>query len=155
VATSALLVIDVSVALADAPWARAVLESIAGEIAYYRKRRRPVLYVCSTESPDDDPRQALCPQTRPDPLDAVFRKTGYSAFFGTELASTLRREGVEELRLVGWETHTGVLHTAADAASNGLAVVVPATCVAAADPADHEAALRLLSGLQERHRPQR
>jgi nicotinamidase-related amidase len=46
--------------------------------------------------------------------------------------------------IVGLETHTGVLLTAADALARGLAVVVPEPCVAAASSESHAAALRLL-----------
>lgn len=154
-ATSALLVVGVSAARADAGWARRVLEPIVGEIAYYRKRGRHVLYACEPATPGGDPRQALCPEVSPDPLDPVLTQMGYSAFFGTELYGLLRQERVEELRVIGWETHADVLHTAADAASHGLAVVVPATCVAAEDEAEHRAGLLLLARLQERHPPRR
>ena len=141
-ATSALLVVDVTVEGVAAPWASAILEPIAGELDYYRSRGRFIAFACEPATGDAGPRQALHPACAADPLDAVFHKRGYSAFHGTELEATLRERGVDELRIVGLQTHTGVLYTAADAASRGLAVVVSEPCVAAADDEDHRWALR-------------
>jgi len=139
VAKAALLVVDLCEPRADAPWARSILESVAGEIAYQRGRGRPILYACETPG---DVRRAPWPELAPDPLDPVLRKRGYSAFHGTELDGLLAERGVEELWIVGVETHTGVLFTAADAMSRGLQVTVPETCVAASDEALHGFALR-------------
>jgi len=141
---AALLVVDLGAHVADRPWARALREPVAGEIAYHRGRGRPVLYACETKGPDDDPRHALWPELAPDPLDPVVRKRGYSAFHGAELDGLLRERGIGELWIVGVETHTGVLFTAADACSRGLPVTVPETCVAASDEELHGFALREL-----------
>jgi len=80
----------------------------------------------------------------------VLRKPSPSAFFRTEFEAQLARRSVRRLTVVGLETHTSVLLTAADALSRGVEVVVPEPCVAAADPVGHAAALRLLRELWPR-----
>lgn len=139
-----LLVIDVTRGRVQGSFDGALdlIEPVAGEIAYYHRRKQPVIFACSTADPGDDPRAAIHPELTSDPLDPVFRLGGYSAFHGTELQSTLEALGVTELRIVGLETHTAVLYTAADAVQRGFRVVIPETCVASADEDDHVFALR-------------
>jgi nicotinamidase-related amidase len=67
-----------------------------------------------------------------------------SAFAAPGLGELLTREGIRRITLVGVETHTAVLLTAADAVARGYAVVVPETCVCAGDRRSHEAALHLI-----------
>jgi nicotinamidase-related amidase len=52
-------------------------------------------------------------------------KRRYSAFFGTDLAMTLRENGVETVVLCGVKTNVCVRATAQDAFANGFRVVVP------------------------------
>jgi maleamate amidohydrolase len=52
-------------------------------------------------------------------------KRRYSAFFGTDLAMTLRENGIETVILCGVKTNVCVRSTAQDAFANGFRVVVP------------------------------
>ncbi|MEU9955104.1 isochorismatase family protein [Streptomyces sp. NPDC050982] len=78
---------------------------------------------------------------QPGPLDGVFTKWRYSAFFRTELLAWLRRHGADQLVICGVYAHIGVLATAVDAFSNDVQPFVVADAVADFSAQDHRFAL--------------
>lgn len=136
----ALLVLDMTVEQVGAvPGAGELLRFIRGELRYFRERGRPV-YFASTVRGD---RPAPIPELLPRAGEKMLWKSAPSAFFRTNLDELLPGD-VRRLTLVGLETHTSVLLTAADAYARGYEVVAPEPCVAARDPADHAFAMRLI-----------
>jgi nicotinamidase-related amidase len=120
------------------PGAAGVVRFIQGELRYFRERGRLVVF--ATGEHDHVVIQELTPRSD----EITLKKPAPSAFFGTSLDTTLRAHRVRRVTLVGLETHTSVLLTAADALSRGYEVVVPDPCVCSADPEAHAAALSLL-----------
>jgi isochorismate hydrolase len=80
-------------------------------------------------------------QVAPGPLDGVFTKSRYSAFFGTGLLSWLRRHEADQLVICGVYAHVGVLMSAVDAFSNDIQPFVVADAVADFSAADHRFAM--------------
>jgi nicotinamidase-related amidase len=139
----ALVVLDMTLDRFHGPAAVAgaasIVRFVQGELRYFRERGRPVVFACGDKT-DSLVIQELTPRSD----EIVFKKPGPSAFFGTSLDTALRSQGVRRVTLVGLETHTAVLLTAADAMARGYEVVVPDPCVCAHDPEAHGAALALL-----------
>jgi nicotinamidase-related amidase len=139
----ALLVLDMHDAWVQGPsaipGADELLPYIKGELTYFRERSRPVFFAVQTseESP-------LVRELTPRPREVVLERDAPSAFYGTDLEAQLKEANVARLTLVGLETCTSVLLTAADALARGFRVTVPDPCVAARNPDDHRAALRLI-----------
>lgn len=77
----------------------------------------------------------------PGPLDGVFTKWRYSAFFRTELLAWLRRHGADQLVICGVYAHVGILTSAVDAFSNDVQPFVVADAVADFSAQDHRFAL--------------
>lgn len=113
-----------------------IVRFIAGELRYFRERGRLVVFVA------EGPMLAgLVPRSGE---QVVHAPPHGSAFMAPVLSELLARERIRRITLVGVETHTAVLLTAADAVARGFAVVVPETCVCAADRRSHDAALHLI-----------
>lgn len=142
----------------EVPAGRWVVENIAGEIRYHRERKRPIIYVCDRHEPNDPEFEywpphaikgtrgaevidALAPQT----TDYIIEKTSYSAFFRTNLEKLLNELEIDEVLICGVLTNICVLYTAVDALMRGIRVIVPETCVAALNEADHKWALRQIN----------
>jgi nicotinamidase-related amidase len=136
----ALVILDMTLdrfhGLAAVAGAAAIVRFVQGELRYFRERGRPVVFANS----DGHVIQELTPRSD----EVIFKKPGPSAFFGTALDDALRSQGIRRVTLVGLETHTAVLLTAADAMARGYEVVVPEPCVCAHDAEAHAAALSLL-----------
>lgn len=115
---------------------------VLGELRYFRERGRLVVFASSTATASSS--SSILPGIRPRSDEIVLTTATSSAFAGTDLDTILQRMHIARVTLVGIETHTTVLATADDAARRGYGVVVPETCVAAADPVVHAAALRRL-----------
>ena len=126
-----------------------IVRFVQGELRYFRERGRLVVFAHQDDADGAVVIQELTPRSD----ELVLQKRAPSAFFGTELDTVLRRQRVRRLTLVGLETHTSVLLTAADAMSHGYEVVVPEPCVCARDPDAHDAALRLLRTYWPASRP--
>jgi nicotinamidase-related amidase len=120
------------------PGAASIVRFVQGELRYFRERGRPVVFAI------DERASVVIQELTPRSDELLVRKAAPSAFFRTELEQHLIRLRVRRLTLVGLETHTAVLLTAADALSRGYEVVVPDPCVAARDADSHAGALRLL-----------
>lgn len=119
--------------------ATGIVRFVQGELRYFRERGRPVVFACT-----DGHQSLIIQELTPRTDELVVKKPGPSAFFGTSLDTALRSQGVRRVTLVGLETHTAVLLTAADAMARGYEVVVPDPCVCAGPPDAHDAALGLL-----------
>lgn len=117
--------------------AASIVRFVQGELRYFRERARFIVFA-------HDDGGAVIQELTPRSDERVMKKSAPSAFFGTDLDVQLRKRRIRRLTLVGLETHTSVLLTAADALSHGYEVVVPDPCVMARDVAAHAAALRLL-----------
>lgn len=164
----ALLVIDMLKDFAlpgaplEVPETRRVAPVIRREIDNARKAGTPVIFLCDSHAPDDRefsrfnwPAHAVrgtagaevIDELTPLPGDLVIPKTTYSGFYGTELEGTLRRLGVNSLRLTGCVTHICVLFTASDAVLRGYSVAVVADGVAGIAREDHDAALRIMKNV--------
>jgi nicotinamidase-related amidase len=122
------------------PGAMQIVRYVQGELRYFRERGRPVIFACTTTDLEKPP--AILAELTPRSDERVMYKHAPSAFFDSDLAETLAAQRVKRLTLVGTETHTSVLLTAADAIARGFEVVVPDPCVCARDPQDHKFALR-------------
>ncbi len=142
----ALLVLDMTLDRfrgADAiDGAGSIVRFVQGELRYFRERGRVVVF--ANDARDEDAVAAVIQELTPRSAERILKKPAPSAFFGTDLDTQLRQRRIRRLTLVGLETHTAVLLTAADALSRGYEVVVPDPCVFARDVAAHESALRLL-----------
>lgn len=118
--------------------AGAVVRFVQGELRYFRERGRMVVFA------HDETALPVIQELTPRSDERVLKKPAHSAFFGTELDGLLRAQRVRRITLVGLETHTSVLLTAACALARGYDVIVPDPCVVAGDVDAHDAALRLL-----------
>lgn len=83
----------------------------------------------------------------PDDEDYFVVKPKHSAFFNTTLDLLLEHLGAQTLILTGIASNLCVLFTASDAHMRDLQLVVPADCVAAADPDDTAHALEQMRRL--------
>ena len=131
-----------------APSTLDIIPFVQGELRYFRERMRPVIFCNTVGSLSDEAQehpsrviQALSPRTG----EITVSKTRPNAFFGTDLLSVLKTHKAKTLTIVGAFSHTSVLATALSALDHSFLVVVPETCVCAADVNDHVAALRLIN----------
>ena len=138
---------------------REVMPAIKKEIKEARAAGKPVLYVCDSHKTDDKefrkfgwPPHAvkgtkgaeIVDELKPTGDDIVIEKTTYSGFYNTELDGTLKKLGVDSLRLTGCVTHICVMFTASDAVLRDYKVTVVGDGVAGLAPEDHDAALRIM-----------
>jgi nicotinamidase-related amidase len=146
----------------EVPETRSVIKNIRREIDAARAAGRPVIYVCDAHAPDDKefskfgwPPHAVkgtkgavvIDELKPAHGDTVIPKTTYSGFYGTALEETLKRLGVDSIRLTGCVTHICVLFTASDAVLRDYAVTVVEDGVAGLAREDHDAALRIMKNV--------
>jgi nicotinamidase-related amidase len=140
----ALLILDTTVDRVSGPkavpGAAHIIRYVQGELRYFRERGRPVIFACTAPDLTEPPQiiQELTPRAD----ERIMWKSAPSAFFDTDLGETLQDLKVRRLTLVGVETNTSVLFTAADAVARGFQVVVPDPCVCASTQEDHSFALR-------------
>jgi biuret amidohydrolase len=76
--------------------------------------------------------------------ERVLDKPAHSAFVATDLESTLRQSGIEQLILTGVTTECCVLGTYRHASDLGFLGLLLEDCCAAFDPKEHQAALDVL-----------
>jgi nicotinamidase-related amidase len=146
----------------EVPDTRKIIPIVKKEIDKAHAAGNPVIYVCDAHAPDDKefskfgwPAHAVkgtkgaqvVDDLKPEHNDIVVPKTTYSSFFGTTLDETLRRLGVDSLRLTGTVTHICVLFTAADAVLRDYLVAVVEDGVAGLSREDHDAALRIMKNV--------
>jgi nicotinamidase-related amidase len=82
----------------------------------------------------DTPGAEVIPSLTPRPGDIVVPKRSYSAFTQTDLDATCRTQGIDRLVLVGQHTECCCRHTAYDAFTRGLDVVVVSDATASFEP---------------------
>lgn len=138
----ALLVLDMTIdrfrGAKSIDGAGGIVRFVQGELRYFRERGRVVVFA------HDEDAGSVIQELTPRSDERVMKKPAPSAFYGTELELLLQKKHIRRLTLVGLETHTAILLSAADALARGYEVVVPDPCVMARDAAAHAAALRLL-----------
>lgn len=137
-----------------------VIEAIGALLETARERGLPVFYTSNLLAPDDPggarflakvPAIAsLRPGTsavevdariRPGPDETVLEKTVPSAFFGTGLAETLRRLGVDSVIVTGCSTSGCIRASVNDSMSHGFQTLVVAEAVGDRARGPHEANL--------------
>ncbi len=138
----ALVVLDMTIDRFRGPTsidgAGGIVRFVQGELRYFRERGRVVVFA------HDEDASSVIQELTPRSDERVLKKPAPSAFYGTDLELLLQKKHIRRLTLVGLETHTAILLTAADALARGYEVVVPDPCVMARDKGAHDVALRLL-----------
>ena len=146
----------------EVPDTRKIIPIIRNEIDRARLSGKPVIYICDAHEPEDKefkkfgwPAHAVkgtrgaevVHELRPGTKDIVIRKSTYSGFYRTNLDETLKRLGIDSLRLTGDVTHICVMFTASDAVLRDYAVTVVEDGVAGLSREDHDAALRIMKNV--------
>ncbi len=146
----------------EVPQTRKIIPIIKDEIDVAHASGRPVIYLCDAHEPEDKefkkfgwPAHAVkgsrgaevVEELKPRKGDIVIRKTTYSGFYGTNLDATLRRLGIDSLRLTGDVTHICIMFTASDAVLRDYEVTVVEDGVAGLSREDHNAALRIMKNV--------
>jgi nicotinamidase/pyrazinamidase len=142
----------------EVPSARRIIPAIKKRIEDARRRGVTVIYVCDAHAEDDAEfeiwgRHAVegtegaevVAELTPAPGDIVLAKTGYSAFYKTQLENVLKQHDIKKLTLVGILTDICVLFTAADAVMRGFEVEIPRDSIATMSDEENEYALRLMA----------
>jgi nicotinamidase-related amidase len=167
-AKEALLIIDMlndfvlKGAPLEVPETRKVVPNIKKEIEQARAEGNPVIYICDTHAPDDKEFSkfgwpphavrgtkgaAVVEELKPQKGDVIIEKTAYSGFYKTDLDETLKRLGIDSLRLTGCVTHICVMFTASDAVLRDYKVTVVEDSVAGLAKEDHDAAIRIMKNV--------
>jgi nicotinamidase/pyrazinamidase len=167
-AKEALLIIDMlndfvlKGAPLEVPETRKVVSNINREIEKARSEGNPVIYICDTHAPDDKefsnfgwPPHAVkgtkgaevVDELKPQKGDIIIQKTTYSGFYNTFLDETLKKLGVDSLRLTGCVTHICVMFTASDAVLMDYKVTIVEDSVAGLAKEDHDAAIRIMKNV--------
>jgi nicotinamidase/pyrazinamidase len=146
----------------EVPDTRKIIPVIQKEIEQAHAAGNPVIYVCDAHAPDDRefskfgwPAHAVrgtagagvVYELKPAREDIIISKTTYTGFFGTNLDETLRRLGVDSVRLTGTVTHICVMFTAMEAVLRDYRVTVVEDGVAGLSREDHDAALRIMKNV--------
>jgi nicotinamidase/pyrazinamidase len=146
----------------EVPDTRKIIPVIKGEIDAAHTSGKPVIYICDAHEPEDKefkkfgwPAHAVkgsrgaevVEELKPGTEDIVIRKTTYSGFYRTNLDETLKRLGIDSLRLTGDVTHICVMFTASDAVIRDYEVTVVEDGVAGLSREDHDAALRIVKNV--------
>src|SRR5574340_675120 len=146
----------------EVPETRNIIGSIRREIGNARSAGKQIIYLCDSHEPRDRefstfdwPPHAvrgttgaeIIAELKPGPGDIVIPKRTYSGFYGTTLEATLKKLGIDGLRLTGCVTHICVLFTASDAVLRDYPVTVVKDGVAGIAKEDHDAALRIMQNV--------
>lgn len=146
----------------EVPETRKVIPAIKKEIEDARKEGRPVIYICDAHDKDDKefnkfgwPSHAVkgtkgaevVTELKPEKDDIIIEKTTYSGFYNTKLDETLKKLGVNSLRLTGCVTHICIMFTASDAVLRDYNVKVVEGGVAGLSKEDHDSALRIMKNV--------
>jgi nicotinamidase-related amidase len=146
----------------EVPETRKVIPFIKKEIENARAKGNPVIYVCDAHDKEDKefskfgwPPHAVqgtkgaevIDEIKPQKDDLIIEKTTYSGFYNTTLDETLKKLGIDSVRLTGCVTHICVMFTASDAVLRDYKVTVVKDGVAGLSEEDHEAALRIMKNV--------
>lgn len=146
----------------EVPGTRKIVQNIKREINKARAEGNPVIYVCDTHAQDDKeffkfgwPTHAVkgtkgaevVDELKPRKGDFIIQKSSYSGFYNTDLDETLKRLGIDSLRLTGCVTNICVMFTASDAVLRDYKVTVVEDSVAGLTKEDHDAAIRIMKNV--------
>jgi maleamate amidohydrolase len=162
---SALLIVDFTVGFNDPALfgggnIDAAIRRTGGLLECFRRKQLPIAYTRVVYADDGSdvgmfaakvpslrllteshPAGQVVPELAPRPGELIVRKTQASAFFGTNLAPWLLRQGADTLVVAGCTTSGCVRASVVDAISHNFRTVVAADCVGDRALGPHEANL--------------